>query len=76
MKEYTVICLDGTRMWEENFNINYHKKYIGKIGEEINHTFKTGVFQNFKLLIFDKDAQGRPQDADWFHFSDLERTEN
>lgn len=68
---YQVVSLENTSKQELNFNYKYHEKYLNKIGEEIDHKFKTGVFKNFKLLVFEKDEQGKVKDADWIHEGDL-----
>jgi hypothetical protein len=71
MDKYLVGALFGTAMWEEGFNAEYHKKYISKVGEEVDHYYRSGTFTNFKLLVFEKDEKGSHKDADWFHVSDL-----
>jgi hypothetical protein len=70
--KYKVLSSDFTKLYESNFDVEYHQKYINRIGEEIEHNFKSGEFKNFKLLVFEKDDQGRFKDADWIHVNDLE----
>jgi hypothetical protein len=69
--EFKVVTLINTQSCESNFDYEYHKKYIGKIGKEKEHSFKSGEFKNFKLLIFEEDSQGKVIDADWIHKNDL-----
>jgi hypothetical protein len=70
---YIVRSLEQTNKHENNFDYIYHKKYVNRIAEEADHSFKTGVFKDFKLLIFEKDESGKIKDADWIHKNDLER---
>jgi len=74
--EFRVISLQATQQCESNFNYEYHKKYIGKIGKEKDHYYKSGIFKDFKLLVFEEDSHGRPIDADWIHKDDLKEVDN
>jgi len=65
--KYIVKYLNNTKQCETNFDEEYHKKYIGKAGEYIQHWHTTGTFLHFACLKFSND------DADWFHLCDLEK---
>jgi len=74
--EYKVISLKLTQQYESNFNYEYHKKYIGMVGKEKDHYYKSGAFKDFRLLVFEEDSQGRPIDADWIHKDDLKEIDS
>jgi hypothetical protein len=71
MNIHKVGSIKNTTISEDNFNVTYHNRYIDKIGEEIKHDYKSGVFRNFICLGFDKNEKGQFTDADWFHKEDL-----
>ena len=71
MRQYIVDNLENTSTNEKNFNYEYHKKYISKTGEFIQHFYKDASFKLFICLGFDKDKNGFYTDADWFHLCDL-----
>lgn len=71
MRQYIVDNLENTSTNEKNFNYEYHKRYIGKTGEFIPHSFKDITFKSFICLGFNKDEKGFFTDADWFHLNDL-----
>ena len=71
MRQYIVDNLENTSANEKNFNYEYHKKYISKIGEFIPHFYKDTSFKSFVCLGFDKDEKGFFTDADWFSLYDL-----
>lgn len=68
---YKVISLENTRKAEKNFDAEYNKKYIGKIGERQPHNLQTEDMINHYFLVFEKE-NGRIADANWIHKDDLE----
>ena len=71
MRKYRIDNLENTSENEQNFDFEYHKKYISKTGEVIKHDYKSGVFVNFVCLGFNKDGKGHFTDVDWFHINDI-----
>jgi hypothetical protein len=69
---FKINSLEYTSKMENNFDYNYHSKYIGKIGEQIAHDYKRSKFINAICLCIDKDEECRPVDIDWFNIKDLE----
>jgi len=63
--------LDSTFNSENDFDIEFHQKYIDKIGEEIKHDYKSGVFVNFICLGYDKNEHNQYTDINWFHKNDV-----
>lgn len=70
--KYKIKCLQHTSQIEENFDYAYHEKYIGKIGDYIEHNYKSGKFIDAICLYTDYDEDGKPSDGNWFHKDDLE----
>lgn len=66
---YKVITLINTQQKEKDFNLQYHQKYLNRIGEEVYHKHSSELFKEFKCIMFlDKEQE----EADWFHKDDLE----
>jgi hypothetical protein len=70
--KFKINSLGYTSQLENNFDYNYHQKYIGRIGDEIPHYYKRGKFINAICLCVDYDERGKPFDVDWFSVKDLE----
>lgn len=68
---YKVTSLKNTQKTEKNFDVDYHKKYIDKIGERQPHNLQKGSMVDHYFLVFEKE-NGRIIDADWIHKNDLE----
>jgi len=71
MRKFIVDNLENTSENEKNFDYEYHRKYISKTGEVIQHFFTSDMFKLFVCLGFDKDEKGFFTDIDWFHVCDL-----
>jgi hypothetical protein len=70
--KYKIVSIENTARLENGlFNQKYHEKYIGKIGEEIEHNYKSRGWEDAILLCVERDECGKPTDADWFHKNDL-----
>lgn len=70
--KYRIISLKYTSKMEDCFNFEYHKKYIGRIGDCVSHNYRSGNFIDAILLYTDYDPHGKPIDGNWFHKNDLE----
>ncbi|MCE5220013.1 MAG: hypothetical protein LLF98_01795 [Clostridium sp.] len=67
-KQYRVVRIYNTLQKEKDFNVDYHLRYIHKIGTQVEHPHQSKVFKDFICLKFEND------EADWFHKDDLELT--
>jgi hypothetical protein len=70
--KFKINSLENTSKMENNFDYDYHSKYVGRIGTQIAHDLRTGKFINAICLCVDNDGNSRPVDVDWFHVKDLE----
>ena len=56
MKKYKIISINNTAQVEgESFDYDYHKKYIGKIGDEVKHNYRS---ENWKDMIAGSKFKG------------------
>jgi hypothetical protein len=65
MSSYRVIRIYNTLKREKDFNIDYHLRYLHKVGTVVEHRHNSEAFKDFICLKFDNG------EIDWFHKGDL-----
>lgn len=69
LNQYRVVRIYNTLKREKDFDVDYHLKYLHKVGTQIEHYHQSKVFKDFICLKFDNG------EVDWFHKGDLKLIE-